>query len=66
MTLLHVSYVGNVQQVLLRALRKRVQPQAEIPKKKRCRIDISRCQMNVLVVTPAQGGITKHVLEIQT
>ena len=39
-------YVGNVQQMLLRALRKRVQPRGEIPTKKHCtRVDINRCQM---------------------
>ena len=37
--------VGNVQEVLLRALRKRVQLQAEIPKRKCCRVYINRCQI---------------------
>ena len=35
----------GVQQVLLRALRKRVQPLAYIPQRKRCRVDTNRCQI---------------------
>lgn len=76
--------VESVQNVLLHTLRNlkrvqpqalnRVQPKAEIQKrKKHCRVDARYAgrdlmlakRMNVLVVTIAHGGTTRNVLEIQ-